>query len=1299
MPAPIVRNKRTSVSGKTPTTTDLSFGEFGININDGKVFISASNAVVGVGTTVITVNPWSVGVGSTAYNTYFNVGNVGIGTTNPISKLQVQGNVLVSGIVTATTFVGALTGTATTATNLNGGLAGNIVYQSAPNTTAFLANGSSGTVLQSNGVGNAPTWVAVTPAGAITGLVVRDSTNTIVGTSGSVTQLTFGTGLSVTGATGAAGIATITLSSNIVGTSLSISGISTFANGPVLIGSGTSTGTASQPLQVTGGAYVSGNLGVGITNSSVPLNLQSSNTDTFRIQSSTATTLNFRNDVFGGILDISNSSSVLQCRLDARASSSSYILGNFLVGSATSTGTASQPLQVTGGAYVSGNLGIGSINPTSKLSVVGDVLVSGVTTASRFVSNIATGTAPLTVSSTTLVANLNADLLDGNDSTYYTNASNLSSGTIPSARITASSGDFNVGQNLNVTGNITIGGTTAILNAATLQIKDKDIVLGITTNASNQDVSTDTTANHGGVAIASTEGTPLIDINAGVGTDSIPSTYKQIMWLKSGSWTGLGTDAWLFNYGVGIGSTQVPNGVRLAVGGVQFTQNDLAVVRNINASGIVTATTFSGNLANILTLNTSGTGLSGSTTYNNSGVATFTVTSNATSANTASAIVARDASGNFSAGTITAALTGNVTGNVSAGSGSCTGNAATVTNGFYTTSSFNLGTTSIAVNRASATQSLTGINIDGSSGSCTGNATTATTASNLTGLTLNSSAAPINPDNVTQNQIGYDNSVSLFAQTDGGLYSSAYSSSWIHQIHGDFRTGQIAIRGKNNGTWQAWRTVLDSSNYNSYSPTLAGTGAFGTWSINVTGNAATVTNGFYTTSSFNLGTTSIAVNRASATQSLTGINIDGSSGSCTGNAATVTTNANLTGDVTSIGNATAIAAGVIVDADINASAGIVDTKLATISTTGKVSNSATTATSANTASTIVARDASGNFSAGTITANLTGTASLNVLKAGDTITGQLISTLANNTATGGGQIYLNGATGNRIDFNANGTAAPSFTTRSTGTKLVLYPNIGASTVDWALGIDTNTLWSSVADSASQFKWYAGTTNIATLFGTGELVLGTTAKTGTASQPLQVTGGGYVSGSVGIGSTIPRANLDVVGNVRVSGISTLGTVQISSGIVTAITGIVTYYGDGSNLSGTNLADLVIPLSDETTALTASSTVAKVTIPYWPRATVLTSLPIWMVNTAPTGAALQFDIQVGGTSIYLPASGGTYPTIAISGTNSTSSTGTFTTSFAAAPTIAVGSSVTFFIRQIGSTVAGAGLKVVLFTRRAS
>ena len=51
------------------------------------------------------------------------------------------------------------------------------------------------------------------------------------------------------------------------------------------------------------------------------------------------------------------------------------------------------------------------------------------------------------------------------------------------------------------------------------------------------------------------------------------------------------------------------------------------------------------------------------------------------------------------------------------------------------------------------------------------------------------------------------------------------------------------------------------------------------------------------------------------TASLTG-NVSGSSGSTTGNAATVTTNANLTGDVTSVGNATTIASSVVSNAKL-----------------------------------------------------------------------------------------------------------------------------------------------------------------------------------------------------------------------------------------------------------------------------------------------------------------------------------------------------------------------------------------------
>ena len=49
------------------------------------------------------------------------------------------------------------------------------------------------------------------------------------------------------------------------------------------------------------------------------------------------------------------------------------------------------------------------------------------------------------------------------------------------------------------------------------------------------------------------------------------------MWFQEGSFSGLGTDAWLFNYAVGIGSTQFPTGTRLAVGEIQLTDTTINV--------------------------------------------------------------------------------------------------------------------------------------------------------------------------------------------------------------------------------------------------------------------------------------------------------------------------------------------------------------------------------------------------------------------------------------------------------------------------------------------------------------------------------------------------------------------------------------------------------------------------------------------------------------------------------------------------------------------------------------------------
>jgi hypothetical protein len=312
------------------------------------------------------------------------------------------------------------------------------------------------------------------------------------------------------------------------------------------------------------------------------------------------------------------------------------------------------------------------------------------------------------------------------------------------------------------------------------------------------------------------------------------------------------------------------------------------------------------------------------------------------------------------------------------------------------------------------------------------------------------------------------------------------------------------------------------------------------------------------------------------------VNFDGSSNVAI--AATVATNANLTGDITSVGNATVIASGVIVNADINASAGIVDTKLATIATAGKVSNSATTAATTNTPSAIVTRDASGNFAAGTITANLTGTASNVTTNAN--LTGDITS-VGNATSIAAGVIV-------NADIKASAGIVD--------TKLATIATAGKVSNSATTAASINTAGAIVArDGSGNFS--AGTITAAL---TGNASTATTASTVTTNANLTgditsvgnataIAAGVIVNADIKASAAIAYSKLALTGSVvnadikasagivdtKLATIATAGKVSNSATTATSAntaSAIVARDGSGNFSAGTVTASLAGTATD-------------------------------------------------------------------------------------------------------------------------
>ncbi|MDI9407653.1 MAG: tail fiber domain-containing protein [Candidatus Pacebacteria bacterium] len=350
------------------------------------------------------------------------------------------------------------------------------------------------------------------------------------------------------------------------------------------------------------------------------------------------------------------------------------------VGTATNlAGGAAGSVPYQSGASTTTFLSIGAANtvmtssgavPQWSTSLTGltGVSSSGITNTSLTTGRVVysttggaqTDSANLTFNGTTLTAN---DITD----------SSLTSG-----RVTYAS----TGGNLVDSANLTFNGTTLTANSATVSTGNLDVTAGnLTFGGTGQRITGDftnatatnrlafqtTTANNATRLMVLPSGTGIQSaINFCDASDPTNCSAANIsinggtdMRLQSTTF-GTGTALPMTFYTGGSERFRLGTAGQLGIAGANYgTSGQVLTSGGASAAPSWQTPTTVNN--GTLTMNVSGTGLSGSQTFtaNQSGNATFTVTSNATSANTASTIVARDASGNFTAGTITAALNGN----------------------------------------------------------------------------------------------------------------------------------------------------------------------------------------------------------------------------------------------------------------------------------------------------------------------------------------------------------------------------------------------------------------------------------------------------------------------------------------------------------------------------------------------------------------------------------------------------------------------------------------------------------------
>jgi hypothetical protein len=302
-----------------------------------------------------------------------------------------------------------------------------------------------------------------------------------------------------------------------------------------------------------------------------------------------------------------------------------------------------------------------------------------------------------------------------------------------------------------------------------------------------------------------------------------------------------------------------------------------------------------GSVANALTINNSGTGSASGTTYNGSAAQTISYNSIGASPLAGSSSLTTTGtitSGTWQASTIGVAyggtgstsltannvLLGNGTsalqvvapgtsGNVLTSNGTtwvsaaATGGGATISPTTSNTTYYITGTPNTSgslstayisstngVSYNASTGALTASSFSGAGTGLTGTASSLT-AGAVTGITNQVAASGVDYNTLTTSGF-YRMSIGGANQPAGDygqllVIHGGYDT--ITQIYGQYSNGHLYTRSGNpsnvggGGSWSSWWTVLDSGNYTSYSPSLTGSGASGTWGINVTGSAGSAT--------------------------------------------------------------------------------------------------------------------------------------------------------------------------------------------------------------------------------------------------------------------------------------------------------------------------------------------------------------------------------------------------------------------------------------------------------------------------